>query len=92
LEGDGFVIYKRHIASTCPKAGNDSRGNIERAGDAGIVRVVLVDLRLDHGMSRPSIAEVKVVQRVAGVGGNPSLIVGRGTRALGLAEGGGLRK
>jgi hypothetical protein len=41
--------------------------------------------RLHDGVSRPSVAEVEVVQGVAGVGWNPSLVVGRGTGSLGFA-------
>jgi hypothetical protein len=40
-------------------------------------------------VGRPSVAKVEVVQRVAGVGRNPSLVVGRGAGSLGLAEGRG---
>jgi hypothetical protein len=45
--------------------------------------------RLHDGVGRSSIPKVEVVQRVAGVGGNTSLVVGRGAGSLGLAEGNG---
>jgi hypothetical protein len=41
--------------------------------------------RLNNRMGRPGVSKVEVVQRVAGVGGNPSLVVGRGAGSLGLA-------
>jgi hypothetical protein len=36
-------------------------------------------------MGRPGVSKVEVVQRVAGFGGNPSLVIGRGARSLGFA-------
>jgi hypothetical protein len=42
--------------------------------------------RLYDGVSRPGVAKVEVVQRVAGVGWNPRFVVGRGAGSLGFAE------
>jgi hypothetical protein len=83
---DGHGADERDVASACSELGGDGRGYLKRAFDAAVLGVVLINTRLHNRMSRPGVAEVKVVQSVASVGGNPSLVVGRGAGALGFAE------
>ncbi len=87
---DGHSADERDVASASSELSGDGGGYLKRAGYAAVLGVVLVYAWLHNSVSRPGIAEVEVVQRVAGVGGNPSLVVGRGRGSLGLAEGGRL--
>jgi hypothetical protein len=79
--------YQRNIATACPETADDRRGHIQGAGDAAVVRVVFVDLLLNHRVGRAGVADVEVVERVRLLALDPAFVVGLGLRPLGLAEG-----
>ena len=78
---NGHGANEGNVATACAKLGGDRRGDLKRARDSGVLGVVFVD-STDHRVRRACVAEVKVVQRVAGVGRNPRLVVGRRASAL----------